>query len=111
MNPDEPSPQLYAALLLYEASSPADGFKPVYEETVTLINATSKEHATARAREFGTSREHQYLNQYGETVAWSLLRVVDISEIIAPIGDGAEIYSRYFHSLDAYRAFELFESS
>jgi hypothetical protein len=111
MDPIESTPQLYAALLVYVSSSTAAEYDPLYEETVTIIEATSEQHATARAREFGTSRETQYLNEYGETITWSLKHVVDVSKITGPIGDGAEIYTRHFHNYDAYRAFELFDPS
>jgi hypothetical protein len=102
----EMAAKMYAALLVYEASSPAPEFESLYEETVTLIRANSAKHAAERAREFARTRETSYQNEMGETVTLSLKRLVDVSEIVDRIDDGAEIYTRHFTDYDAYCTFE-----
>jgi hypothetical protein len=99
------SARMYAAVLLYVSSSSSAGYDPLYEETVTLIRADSDKRAAERAREFAKAREGSFENEYGETITWSLKRLVDISEIADKIDDGAEIYTRHFRDYEAYRAF------
>jgi Domain of unknown function (DUF4288) len=98
--------RIYATLLLYASSSSAAGYEPLFEETVTLIRATSTEHATQKALEFARSRQTSYENEQGETITWSLKHLIDVSEINDPLDDGAEIYTRHFRNYEAYRAFE-----
>ena len=107
MGSTETATTMYAALLVYEASSPAAGFEPLYQETVTLIRASSPEHAAERAREFAHTRETSYQNEMGETITWSLKHLVDVSEVTDRIDDKAEIYTRHFYNYEAYRAFEM----
>jgi hypothetical protein len=102
--------KMYAAVLVYAHSSPAADFKPLYEETVTLIQASSREHAAERARELASStRETSYQNSMGETITLTLKHLVDVSQITDEIGDGADIYTRHFENYEAYRAFEMLQ--
>jgi hypothetical protein len=94
----------YAAVLLYSSSSPSADYQPLYEETVTIVLATSVAHALERAREVASSRETEFHNQYGETIRWSLERIVDVREITDRIGHGTEVYTRHFSDHEAYRA-------
>jgi hypothetical protein len=98
--------RIYAALLLYASTSSAEDYEPLYDETVTLVRATSTEHAAQRAREFARSRQTSYENEQGETITWSLMHLIDVSAISDPLDDGAEIYTRHFRNYEAYRAFE-----
>lgn len=100
------SAKMYAAVLVYESSSSAAGYETLYEETVTLVRANSDEQASERAHEFARMRETSYLNEYGETITWSLKRLADVSEIVDKIDDGAEVYTRFFRDYEAYCAFE-----
>jgi len=106
MDQTEPTTQLYAALLVYEYASSAPGFEPLYEETVTLIEANSTEQAAERAREFALFRQHSYKNEAGETIQYHMKHLVDVVEINDRLGDQAEIYTRHFRDYEAYRAFE-----
>ena len=98
---------LFGAMLVYEASSSARNYAPLYEETVTLLVAESEEEAMRKARLFGKEREHSYKNGYGETITWKLKHVIDVYEIRNTLGDGAEVHSRFFRN---YRAYETFEA-
>jgi hypothetical protein len=97
---------LYAAVLVYESSSAAAGYEPLYEETVTVFLATSEDHAAEKAREHGRSRQVTYENEDRETITWAFKHLVDVSEISDAVGDGAEIYTRHFRDYQAYCAFE-----
>ena len=98
--------KMYAAVLVYESSSAAAGYEPLYEETVTIISATSRDHATEKASEFGVARQSTYENEDGETITWSLKHLVDVSEIQDELSDGSEVYTRHFRDYAAYRTFE-----
>lgn len=106
VDPDSPVTAMYAAVLVYETSSTTAGYEPLYEETVTLISATSRDHAEEKAREFGGARRTTYENEDGETITWSLKHLVDVSEIQDDLSDGAEVYTRHFRDYAAYRTFE-----
>jgi hypothetical protein len=107
MESTETTPTMYAAILVYVTSNPTAGYEPLYEETVTLIQASSEEHAAERAREFARARETSYQNEMGETITWSFKHLVDVNDISDEIGDGAEIYTRHFRDYKAYSAFEM----
>ncbi|QYN40069.1 DUF4288 domain-containing protein [Pseudonocardia sp. DSM 110487] len=57
-----------------------------------------------------SSQETEYENEYGETIRWRFREISDIKEIIDPLGDGAEVYTRYFRDYAAYREFTGEES-
>jgi Domain of unknown function (DUF4288) len=42
----------------------------------------------------------------GETITWPLKHVVDVSEVIDRLDDGAEVYTRHFRDYEAYCVFE-----
>lgn len=96
---------MYVAILVYEYSSSAPGFEPLYEETVTIIEADSKTYAIEKARNFARSRQGSYKNETGETIRYTMKHIVDVVEIDR-LGDQAEIYTRHFRDYDAYRSFE-----
>lgn len=101
---DSSSP--YAAVLLYEIACAGPGATPLYEETVTLIWARSKDEAESKAHNYGETRECVYKNEDEENVEVSLKRVLDVSEITDNLGETADIYTRHFRNYDAYQSFE-----
>jgi Domain of unknown function (DUF4288) len=98
--------RMYAAVLLYEATSSRPTHTPLFEETVTLLLADSPEHAAEKAREHAESRETSYQNVHGDTVTVSFRHLVDVTEVDGPLGDGAEVYTRHFRDYRAYLAVE-----
>lgn len=96
----------YSAILVYESSSSAAGYEPLYEETITVFLATSEDHAAEKARAHGRSRQVTYENEDRETITWSFKHLVDVSEVSEEVGDGTEIYTRHFRDYQAYCAFE-----
>lgn len=97
----------YAAVLVYASASSAPDYRPLYQETVTLVRAKSMSGAEGRAREFGRAQEVEYLNEYGEVIKWTLMHLVDVCEVSGDLKDEAEIYTRHFRNYEAYRAFEM----
>jgi hypothetical protein len=93
----------YAAVLIYSSSSDRADYRTLYEETITIIFASSHGDAEQRARNFASEQETEYRNEYGETIKWRFKEISDLKEIIDPLGDGAEVYTRYFRDYTAYR--------
>jgi hypothetical protein len=106
----------YAAVLVLVASTAAPDARPMYEETVVLLSASSQDEARGQAHAHGRGQETSYLNGQGETVTWTLLEVVDVALVLdednltlvndAQPGPGVEVYYRYFRDYAAYRRFK-----
>jgi uncharacterized protein YnzC (UPF0291/DUF896 family) len=94
----------YAAVIIYSSSSDSSDHQTLHEETITIILAGSRDEAEERARNFASRQETAYRNEYGETIRWSFREISDIKEIVDPLGDGTEVYTRYFRDYAAYRA-------
>jgi len=98
---------LYVAVLVAESSSDAPDYEPLYEESLVLIRAASDEAAAARAEELGVEEQTSYVNDVGETITWTLKRVLDVSRTLTDeLEDGTTLYSRHFRDYDSYRRFE-----
>ncbi|MQA11278.1 MAG: DUF4288 domain-containing protein [Pseudonocardiaceae bacterium] len=97
----------YVGVLLFRATGESEDDHPLYEESFVLLTAEDEETAWAKASSHGREREHSYRNDDGELISWKLEQVVDVCLAVDDeIGDGAELYSRFFRDLTAYRAFE-----
>ena len=98
---------MYVAVILHGTTSAAPNYRPLYSETIVLIEAASLGEAEDKARAHGLRGEVSYDNEFGETITWSLKRVVDVNSVLDDeLGDGAELYARHFRSLEAYDALE-----
>ncbi|MFK8906518.1 DUF4288 domain-containing protein [Streptomyces sp. YS-3] len=98
---------LYVAVLLCAASTTADGRAPLYQENFVLLRAVDESEAREKAFAHGRRLETSYENEFGDTVSWKLLHVVDVSEVgQSDLDDGSEVYTRHFRNYDAYRSFE-----
>jgi len=97
----------YIAVILYESSSSASEYKPLYEECFVLIKATSLEEANEKALIYAREQEGSCQNEYNDTITWSLKQVVDVNSVLYDkFDDGTELYARHFRSYEAYRLFE-----
>ncbi|MEL6493752.1 MAG: DUF4288 domain-containing protein [Cyanobacteria bacterium J06623_7] len=95
----------YLAVILYQSSSGSQ--PPLYEECFTLIKANSLEKARQRAKDCATKAECSYLTEDGKTVSHSLIKIVDINNVLDDdLQDGGNIYARHFRNFAAYSAFE-----
>ena len=101
---------MFAAVVVYESACSRAGYRPLFEETVTLLEADSAEHAAEKARAHAEARETSYRNADGDTITWSFRQLVDIVAIGEPLGDGAEVYTRHFRDYRAYLAVEALAS-
>ncbi|MDK8639438.1 DUF4288 domain-containing protein [Niallia taxi] len=73
-----------------------DNSTETYEESHLLVKAESSEDATLLGKKLGQEAEHDYKNQYEETVCWKLVKVLDVFELMdEELKTGTEVYSRY----------------
>ena len=67
---------------------------PINERLLYLVSETDQQSAIKKADEIGRGKEHSYLNEKGEPVNWSFVRLVDVTECIdQQFEDGAELKS------------------
>lgn len=100
-------PSYYVAVVVYEASSDAQNYVPLFEECFFLLQAESQKEAHQKALLRAQNAQTSYQNEQGETITWSLKTIVDVNSVIADkLEDGSEIYARHFRDYQAYEAFE-----
>jgi hypothetical protein len=84
----------FGAKLLFESSVPDDDAGVLQEESIRLIEATDNAYAHLKANTLGTSEEHQYPNEQGETVSWRFVCVLEIQDLSQDsVFDGMEVFS------------------
>ncbi|PEJ60139.1 S-ribosylhomocysteinase [Bacillus sp. AFS002410] len=67
-----------------------------FEETILLIKAPSEEQAYLIGEKEALKNETDYLNQFGETVEWKFIEILDCFELFdKKLQTGTELYSRF----------------
>lgn len=109
---DSSEQELYVAVLVLESSSEEAGHTPLYEESFTLVKATTEDEAREKAVEYGKAQEASYHNENDQLITWKLKQVVDVAPVEdATFDDGSELYSRFFRNYESYRGFELLRNT
>lgn len=97
----------YIAILLYETSSDAADYEPLYREDVVVVYAESLDAARGRVMARARAEEGSYENEAGEVITWRLKHLVDFNRALEDdLGQDADLYARHFRDYNAYRAFE-----
>lgn len=105
MNPTQP--QRYIAIVLYESSSSAPDYKPLYEECWTLVEATSEQHARQKVHDLAIHDQTTYQNKFGDTIQNTLKQIVDVAPLVDDsLQDGTTLYARHFRNYRAYAEME-----
>src|SRR5262249_38587093 len=103
----EQEQSFYIAIFLYESTSSAPGYRPLYQESFVLIKARSLEEAQAKARARAEEEQVSYTNEAGEIINWALKRVIDVNPTLDDVfEDGSDLYARHFRNYAAYAQFE-----
>lgn len=98
---------MFIAVLLFGSTSSAPGYRPLYREDVVVLWAPSLVDAKAVAERHGRRAETSYENHAGETITDRLLHVVDVAPgLNDDLTTAADLYSRHFRDITAYRQFE-----
>ncbi|GCE12197.1 DUF4288 domain-containing protein [Tengunoibacter tsumagoiensis] len=101
----------YVAVIVYEFSSNAPQYQPLYREDFVLIKAFSEEDAQMKALQKAKLEETFYNNEKGEKINIILKKVVDVQPILSEnFENGTDIYTRHFYNYQAYNSFELLSS-
>ena len=100
------SSDYYAAVLMFETSSDASDYKPLYSEEIMLIKAPSEEQARASAKTCAKGQETSYQNEYGETIQVMFKALVDVQLMQFKPSHGVTVYCRHFRNYAEYEAFE-----
>lgn len=100
------TPDYYVAVVLFESTSDAPTYRPLYEESLLLVAATDESSARAKAEATARARGTTYDNEAGETITYAFKQIVDVRHVDDALADGAELYSRHFRDYKAYRSFE-----
>ena len=84
----------FAAKLLFESSVRDDDGRVLQQELIRLIQANDQSQAQSKGNDLGTSEEHQYPNEQGETVSWQFVCVLEIQDLCEDnVFDGMEVFS------------------
>ncbi len=95
--------ETYVAVILYEGSSTAPTFTPVFEEITLLVEAISSEDAEKKAKHHGINNQPEYDNEAGHTIKWNFLKVESVNLILEEItSDVTPIHSKYFNDMNTY---------
>jgi hypothetical protein len=86
----------FSALILEQAILADDKSPDLFCENVVIFEADSINEAKIAAEKYGNAQAHSYFNEYGKQVNWSLVRVVDVQQVLdQPIKHASEVYSRF----------------
>ncbi|GAB3682038.1 DUF4288 domain-containing protein [Saccharopolyspora tripterygii] len=99
--------QMFVAALLFESTSPAPGYRPLYREDLVVLHANSIDDAETAAERHGRDQETSHENAFGDTITSRLLEVVDVAPALNDdLSTTNDLYSRHFRDIAAYRRFE-----
>lgn len=96
----------YAGVIITRSGSSAPAYRPLYEETIIVVQAKTSDDAMAAVRAAAMDRLATFKNEAGDEIVWELETIVEVKELSDSPGHGVEIYSRFFRDYGAYRKFE-----
>ena len=98
---------LFFAIVIYQSSSDSLDYKPLYQESFILIESFSLEQAQEIAFNYSKQEECSFKNEKGETITWSLKKIIDVNEILSEnLEEVTDLYTRHFRNYKAYCEFE-----
>ena len=96
----------YTAIIITRSASTASDYRPLYQESMVLLQAASQEEADEGAKWWADNNTPSYANSLGEQIEWKLVRVLEVKKTDDPPGHFVEIHTRFFRDYEAYRRFE-----
>jgi hypothetical protein len=101
---------MYTASLLFR--SLRDGvFLPtnLWEESLILIRAASKEEAEEKACQIGQSRKISYKTDDGVELTWEFFKTERVFEVDGPLESGVEVFSRHLRNAEVQSLLTQFD--
>ena len=93
----------YSAFVISKSTSDADNYRSLYEETVVLVRAGSKEEAEEKLQQI---EDFSFKNRDGDTIEWKVIDVQDCKRVLdEKLQEVTEINSRMFYDWPSYRDF------
>ncbi|WP_218023487.1 DUF4288 domain-containing protein [Nocardia altamirensis] len=97
----------YIAVILFESTSDAPDYVPMYQEDFVLLYAESEDAARKLAVAAAKEQECTYRNEQGENITLALKGIVDVNRSLTDdLSNGGDLYARHFRDYDAYRRME-----
>jgi hypothetical protein len=92
----------YSASLLFRSVSPNRSDNDLlWEESIVLFEASSKEDAYERATTAGKAEQHGYITATGDELNWVFESVASVYEIGDGLCPGTELFSRFLRASEA----------
>ncbi|MGW5386084.1 DUF4288 domain-containing protein [Nocardia sp. NPDC003963] len=97
----------YIAITLFEFSSDAEGYVPLYREDVTLVYAASEAEARELVETSSRYEEGTHQNKAGDIITLTRKAVIDVSAALTEdLSAGGDLYARHFRDIAAYAKME-----
>lgn len=97
----------YIAITLFEFTSDAPDYVPLYREDVTLLYADTEAEARELAEKNFRSDAETYKNEAGYNVTVTPTAVIDVvAALIDDLSEGGDLYSRHFRDYESYSKWE-----
>ena len=93
----------YTVNLLFQSVHPGQPSDQdtVWEESVFLVQAASRDEARRLGMRIGKEQETEYVSATGEEVCWKFAEVESVFEILdETVGHGVEVFSRILRARD-----------
>jgi hypothetical protein len=100
--------QTYIIIFVIEIQVHAPDVAPRYEESFTLLKASSQEDAEQKALDYATNDAcgEPYQNVYGEEVTWRLKRITQVWPILDGLELPTDIVELSTRGVDDYEAYQ-----
>jgi Domain of unknown function (DUF4288) len=100
----------FVAIVIFKSESDNPNYIPLYEETISLVDAQTLDEAEKKVQMYAKSYQTSFQNKEGQTISWKAHKIVDVNQVLAdevetnePV---TELYSRHFRNYEAYQTFE-----
>jgi hypothetical protein len=98
----------YIGILLLKSTNSIT-LTSLFDETIVSVIAKNEEEAKVKIQNYGASCEGVYNNRYNEPITTTLVKIIDINDVLRDQVDNTgvrELYSRHFYDIDGYARFE-----
>lgn len=90
----------YSARLLYENQIESSE-RDLYEEKIVVFTAHEDDAVVdivAKVEQIAKSQDEEFQNKFGQTVRWTFQEILEIQEISGGLGDGTEVFFRWWEN-------------
>ncbi len=85
----------FGANVLFQFAEGGKKRRQAYEEIVFLVSADGERNAKRKALRIAKEQQKTYLDENGNTVRYTLVRLLDLAELLdSQFRDGTEVYWR-----------------